>query len=179
MQIFSHSPYLAQIVLLPGLWEGLFLPHLSHLKAWHGREAESLEGASGVKWKLEFLKELYVDLLNMGTSKFATFYKGWLMEDFRSTALPSSLPPFASFPEISEDACEIVSAKSSSSSYSVPSKAIISKLTYESVLNETKEDSKWIGKLGGRETEMEDVIEESPSMMFGDYRKKMQKGPDG
>lgn len=132
LQVFFHSPYQARTALLPELWESLFLPHLSHLKQWRDREAESLQGASGTKRKLEFVKKLYNDLLDMGTCKFAAFYTGWLMEDYKSPALTSVLMPSASFPTIPEEYYGIVSTKFSRSSYSVPSKAMISKMPYES-----------------------------------------------
>ncbi|XP_049383779.1 putative E3 ubiquitin-protein ligase LIN isoform X1 [Solanum stenotomum] len=91
LQVFVDSPYLARTHLLPELWEHLFLPHLLHLKIWHTQELEvlsSLEYAEKEK-HMKALNKLYNDHVDIGTTKFALYYKQWLKVGAQAPAVPS------------------------------------------------------------------------------------------
>ncbi|KAG0493762.1 hypothetical protein HPP92_004756 [Vanilla planifolia] len=140
LQIFSDCPYQARTVILPQLWVQLFLPHLSHLKAWRDKEAESIRGTSDIMSALEFLEKVYNDNLDMVTVQFAAYYRSWLIEGNKIPTLPSILIPSASFPETADnnfffeaDLDETYSSRSST-----PSQTRISKRLYESVLGQAK-----------------------------------------
>ncbi|KAK8965927.1 putative E3 ubiquitin-protein ligase LIN-1 [Platanthera guangdongensis] len=137
LQVFCDSPYQARTELLPGLWEILFLPSLAHLKAWYDKEVESVPVNRQMKEKLEFLEKIYNDLLDMGTSQVAAYSKGWLMEE-KSISFPSIPIPFTPVHVPAEDANEVVSFESFSSSNSVRSKTMISRRLYESVFSNVK-----------------------------------------
>ncbi|KAI3420484.1 uncharacterized protein J3R85_012792 [Psidium guajava] len=90
LQVFCDSPFLARTRLLPDLWEHLFLPHLLHLKVWYMREVEFLSSSDDVegKRKLKSLSKLYNDQLDMGTARFALYYKQWLRVGVEAPAVP-------------------------------------------------------------------------------------------
>ncbi|XP_030471411.2 putative E3 ubiquitin-protein ligase LIN isoform X2 [Syzygium oleosum] len=90
LQVFCDSPFLARTHLLPDLWEHLFLPHLLHLKVWYTREVEFLSSSDDVedKRKSKCLSKLYNDQLDMGTARFALYYKQWLKVGVEAPPVP-------------------------------------------------------------------------------------------
>ncbi|KAF7852178.1 hypothetical protein BT93_L5339 [Corymbia citriodora subsp. variegata] len=90
LQVFCDSPFLARTHLLPDLWEHLFLPHLLHLKVWYTREVEFLSSSDDVEdeRKLKCLSKLYNDQLDMGTARFALYYKRWLKVGVEAPSVP-------------------------------------------------------------------------------------------
>lgn len=90
LQVFCDSPFLARTHLLPDLWDHLFLPHLLHLKVWHMREVEFLSSSDNVEdeRKMKCLSKLYNDQLDMGTSRFALYYKQWLKVGVEAPSVP-------------------------------------------------------------------------------------------
>ncbi|KAI0513702.1 hypothetical protein KFK09_009732 [Dendrobium nobile] len=157
--VFCDIPHQARTKLLPGLWKHLFLPPLSHLKAWYDKVKKSIQGTSEVTMNLEFLDKVYNDLLDVSTSQFAAYYKGWLMDD-NSPALPSILVP-VSFPEIAEDANDVISVESFSSNTSALSKTMISKRLYESVFGEANRMEITEVMESGDEEENDDVEDDT------------------
>lgn len=160
LQVFCDSPHQARAVLLPGLWEILFLPSLAHLKSWYDKEVESMPATRQMKEKLEFLEKIYNDLLDMGTSQIAVFYKGWLMEE-KSLSFPFIPIPFTPVHFAAEDANEVVSFESLSSSNSVPSKTMISRRLYESVFSHVKRIEVSHGIDSGEEEVKDEVADET------------------
>ncbi|KAJ0968858.1 hypothetical protein J5N97_021735 [Dioscorea zingiberensis] len=96
LQVFCDSPYPARTALLPSLWERLIFPHLFHLKAWY-EEAESILRASRRLEKLQALEKAYNNALDVGTRRFAVYYKEWLIEE-NSTGAPAL--PSVDVPEV-------------------------------------------------------------------------------
>ncbi|TYJ34205.1 hypothetical protein E1A91_A05G153200v1 [Gossypium mustelinum] len=100
LQVFCDSAFLARTHLLPDLWEHLFLPHLLHLKVWYHKELELLSNLDyGEKEKrMKVLCKLYNDQMDMGTAKFAMYYKEWLKIGAKAPAVPTvPLPSSPSF----------------------------------------------------------------------------------
>ncbi|CAN4081888.1 unnamed protein product [Withania somnifera] len=91
LQVFVDSPYLARTHLLPELWEHLFLPHLLHLKIWHTQELEVLSSSNYAdkEKQMKAINKLYNDHLDIGTTKFALYYKQWLKVGAQAPAVPS------------------------------------------------------------------------------------------
>ncbi|KAK4710699.1 hypothetical protein R3W88_005212 [Solanum pinnatisectum] len=91
LQVFVDSPYLARTHLLPELWEHLFLPHLLHLKIWHTQELEVLSSSdyADKEKQMKVLNKLYNDHVDIGTTKFALYYKQWLKVSAQAPAVPS------------------------------------------------------------------------------------------
>ncbi|XP_021295050.1 putative E3 ubiquitin-protein ligase LIN-1 isoform X2 [Herrania umbratica] len=91
LQVFCDSAFLARTHLLPDLWEHFFLPHLLHLKVWYHKELEFLSNLEyGEKEKrMKALSKLYDDQIDMGTVKFAMYYKEWLKIGAKAPAVPT------------------------------------------------------------------------------------------
>ncbi|KAL3344855.1 hypothetical protein AABB24_024014 [Solanum stoloniferum] len=91
LQVFVDSPYLARTHLLPELWEHLVLPHLLHLKIWHTQELEVLSSSdyADKEKQMKVLNKLYNDHVDIGTTKFALYYKQWLKVGAQAPAVPS------------------------------------------------------------------------------------------
>ncbi|CAL9069188.1 putative E3 ubiquitin-protein ligase LIN [Musa acuminata AAA Group] len=96
LQVFCTAPLEARTILLPDLWNQLFLPHLSHLKAWHKKEVESIAQTPCGAKKMKLLDKMYDDVMNRGTHIFAVYYKEWLIEAKKAPSLPSIDAPSAS-----------------------------------------------------------------------------------
>ncbi|CAN4080329.1 unnamed protein product [Withania somnifera] len=91
LQVFFDSPYLARTHLLPELWEHFFLPHLLHLKIWHTQELEVLSSSTYAdkEKQMKAINKLYNDHIDIGTTKFALYYKQWLKVGAQTPAVPS------------------------------------------------------------------------------------------
>ncbi|CAJ1845957.1 unnamed protein product [Sphenostylis stenocarpa] len=89
LQVFCESPFQARTILLPELWEHLFSPQLSHLKAWYLKEASVLVDTPNKARGLKLLQKVYNEHLDSGTHIFAVYYKDWLTEGVESPAIPS------------------------------------------------------------------------------------------
>ncbi|KAL3522980.1 hypothetical protein ACH5RR_015814 [Cinchona calisaya] len=91
LQVFCDSPFIARTLLLPELWEHLFLPHLLHLKIWYNEELESVSNSMYLDkdMKMKALDKVYNDRMDIGTQKFALYYKQWLKDGAKAPAVPS------------------------------------------------------------------------------------------
>ncbi|KAJ3679298.1 hypothetical protein LUZ60_017309 [Juncus effusus] len=80
LQVFSDAPYLARKTLLPDLWAHFFLPHLLHLKVWYNKEIELAKTRDCIDREeaMKSLKRAYNDQMDLGTTRFAIYYKDWL-----------------------------------------------------------------------------------------------------
>ncbi|KAG9439495.1 hypothetical protein H6P81_019660 [Aristolochia fimbriata] len=107
LQVFCDSPSLARRTLLPDLWEHFFLPHLLHLKVWYSKEVEfiSSAGADGLERRMALLNKVYDDHMDIGTSKFALYYKEWLKVGGHAPAVPSVPLPTRPSYEFSWNLC--------------------------------------------------------------------------
>ncbi|XP_010052587.1 putative E3 ubiquitin-protein ligase LIN isoform X1 [Eucalyptus grandis] len=105
LQVFCDSPFLARTHLLPDLWEHLFLPHLLHLRVWYTREVEFLSSSDDVEdeRKLKCLSKLYNDQLDMGTARFALYYKQWLKVGVEAPSVPDVPLPLKQSHEFSRN----------------------------------------------------------------------------
>ncbi|KAB2029248.1 hypothetical protein ES319_D05G149500v1 [Gossypium barbadense] len=131
LQVFCDSAFLARTHLLPDLWEHLFLPHLLHLKVWYHKELELLSNLDyGEKEKrMKVLCKLYNDQMDIGTAKFAMYYKEWLKIGAKAPAVPTvPLPSSPSFRS---------SRRRSSDSFA--SRSSINKNLYRTVFGTTTE----------------------------------------
>lgn len=100
LQVFCDSPIQARTMLLPELWDYLFLPQLSHLKVWYNQEADSLADAPSRQRKLELLEKVYNEILDSGTHQFASYYKDWLTEGVEAPSVPSIPVPSVSVGQV-------------------------------------------------------------------------------
>ncbi|KAK1356147.1 RING-type E3 ubiquitin transferase [Heracleum sosnowskyi] len=96
LQVFCDSPFPARTSLLPELWNDIFLPHLSHIKAWYNDEADSLADSPSKEIKLKILEKVYNEIMDSGTYQFAAYYKDWLTEGVEAPTIPSIRIPSAS-----------------------------------------------------------------------------------
>lgn len=91
LQVFRDSPFIARTHLLPDLWEHFFLPHLLHLKIWYTKETEFLLdiGVEEKEKRIAALNKVYNDQLDLGTARFALYYKEWLKVGVKEPPIPS------------------------------------------------------------------------------------------
>ena len=139
LQVFCDCPNQARNTLLPGLWDRLFLPHLSHLREWYDNEVELIARTSSRLRKLKLLEDAYSKILDVGTNQIGVYYKEWLVEEAEGPELPSIVAPQISFMEMpievsrSRGSDEFPSPGSSASS-----QAMVSKKLYDSVFRQSK-----------------------------------------
>ncbi|KAK7394117.1 hypothetical protein VNO78_14636 [Psophocarpus tetragonolobus] len=96
LQVFCDSPFQARTILLPELWNHLFSPYFSPLKAWYNKEAEVLVNTPSKTRKLKLIQNVYNEHLDSGTHIFAVYYKDWLTEGVESPPIPSIAIPSVS-----------------------------------------------------------------------------------
>ncbi|KAL1539586.1 putative E3 ubiquitin-protein ligase LIN-1 isoform X3 [Salvia divinorum] len=87
LQVFCDSPYQARRMLLPDLWEHLFLPHLIHLKVWYDKETHSVVDSPSFM-NLKLLDKVYNESLDSGTYRFAMYYKDWMINGDKEPSVP-------------------------------------------------------------------------------------------
>ncbi|XP_029128102.1 putative E3 ubiquitin-protein ligase LIN-1 isoform X2 [Cajanus cajan] len=133
LQVFCDSPSQARTILLPELWEHLFSPQFSHLKAWYKKEAEVLVDAPSKTRKLKFLQKVYNEHLDSGTRIFAVYYKDWLTEGVESPHIPSISIPSVSVTGSQEGSSLGHSFESTNSVDSFSPQPMVSKKLYDSM----------------------------------------------
>ncbi|XP_042016800.1 putative E3 ubiquitin-protein ligase LIN-1 [Salvia splendens] len=95
LQVFCDSPFQARTMLLPDLWEHLFLPHLLHLKAWYDKETHSVVESPSLM-NLKLLDKAYNESLDSGTCRFAMYYKDWMINGEKEPSVPViGIPSFS------------------------------------------------------------------------------------
>lgn len=87
LQVFCDSPFQARTILLPDLWDHVFLPHLSHLKVWYDKQTHSVAD-SPVFMNLKLLDKAYNESLDSGTYRFAMYYKDWMIDGAEEPSVP-------------------------------------------------------------------------------------------
>lgn len=101
LQVFCSQPFQARIILFPELWDGLFLPHLSHIKSWYDHEADSLIDTPSQPSNQNLLDKVYNETLDSGTCKIAVYYKDWLTGV--EAPEPSIVVPAISFERVDQE----------------------------------------------------------------------------
>lgn len=100
LQVFVDSPFFVRTHLLPDLWEHIFLPHLLHLKVWYNEQLESVSNlhCNDKEKRMKGLSKVYNEQMDMGTTKFALYYKQWLKVGANAPTIPSvPLPSRSSY----------------------------------------------------------------------------------
>ncbi|XP_009353928.2 putative E3 ubiquitin-protein ligase LIN isoform X2 [Pyrus x bretschneideri] len=94
LQVFCDSASSARTHFLPDLWEHFFLPHLLHVKIWYAREMDVLSSSDdGEKEKkMKAVARAYDEQMDMGTTKFALYYKEWLQVGAEAPPVPPTIP---------------------------------------------------------------------------------------
>ncbi|KAM1107773.1 hypothetical protein EV1_004460 [Malus domestica] len=94
LQVFCDSASLARTHFLPDLWEHFFLPHLLHVKIWYAREMDVLSSSEdGEKEKkMKAVARAYDEQMDMGTTRFALYYKEWLQVGAEARPVPPTIP---------------------------------------------------------------------------------------
>lgn len=100
LQVFCFAPLEARAILLPALWEELFLPNLAHIREWYDQEMDSLSRMPSRAKNMDILLKMYDSALNKETQKFAIYYREWLVDETKSPLPPSIDVPFADFHRI-------------------------------------------------------------------------------
>lgn len=133
LQVFCDSPFQARTVLLPDLWEQIFLPHLLHVKSWYDEEVKSLANSRSKKRKLKLLGTMNNEILDSGTCQFAAYYKDWLTEGAEAPLLPSIEIPSPSGQLVPQEDTDNKSLEADSSVDDFPSQPLVSKRLYDSI----------------------------------------------
>ncbi|KAL8547871.1 hypothetical protein ACS0TY_007256 [Phlomoides rotata] len=122
LQVFCNSPFQARTILLPDLWDHVFLPHLVHLKLWHDKETHSATD-SPVLTNSKLLQKVYNESLDSGTYQFAMYYKDWIMDGAEAPSVP-----LIGFPSLPVQ----LNRKGRTSSHASP-QSMVSKQLYDEV----------------------------------------------
>ncbi|KAK8466108.1 hypothetical protein PHAVU_008G002200 [Phaseolus vulgaris] len=120
-------------MLLPELWEHLFSPQFSHLKAWYEKEEEVLVDTPNKTRRLKLLQEVYNEHLDSVTHIFAVYYKDWLTEGVESPTIPSIGIPSVSVTGSQEGSSLGHSFESASSIDPFSPQPMVSKKLYDSM----------------------------------------------
>uniref|UniRef100_A0A0D9W8M9 RING-type E3 ubiquitin transferase n=1 Tax=Leersia perrieri TaxID=77586 RepID=A0A0D9W8M9_9ORYZ len=83
LEAFCLAPHEARTCLLPSLWDRLFRPGLSHLKAWRDRES-----AASSDTRVKEVERIFVEAVDDGTCAFACYYRDWLLGRTEDMSLP-------------------------------------------------------------------------------------------
>ena len=135
LQVFCSSPFQARTMLLPELWDYLFFPHLSHLKEWYNKEADSLAETLSRPRRLKCLEKVYNENLDSGTHQFAVYYKDWLTEGVEAPSIPSIHIPSVSLQGSRQGTSLGHSSELSSSSGPFSPQPMVSKKLYDAVFD--------------------------------------------
>ncbi|XVE78804.1 hypothetical protein DITRI_Ditri14bG0007400 [Diplodiscus trichospermus] len=146
LQVFCDSPSQARTNLLREMWEYLFYPHLSHLKAWYNQEANSLSDAPSRERKLKLLEKAYNEIMDSSTYQLAVYYKDWLTEGVETPSFPSMCVPSVSVGNIQPEVSPAHSPVLSSPAGPFSPQPMVSKKLYDAVFGR-------FSKLGLEETE--------------------------
>ncbi|KAL6651270.1 hypothetical protein ACP70R_010195 [Stipagrostis hirtigluma subsp. patula] len=92
LEAFCLAPREARTALLPALWDRLFRPGLSHLRAWRDRESAAAAAASSDERAKE-VERMFVDVLDEGTRTLASYYRDWLLGRTDAMVLPDVPAP--------------------------------------------------------------------------------------
>lgn len=92
LQVFCDSPALARTHLLPDLWEHFFLPHLLHLKIWYAKEIDVVSNSVEKEKRMKSITKAYNDQMDLGTTKFAQYYKEWLKVGAEAPPVAPDIP---------------------------------------------------------------------------------------
>ncbi|XP_022732098.1 putative E3 ubiquitin-protein ligase LIN-1 isoform X2 [Durio zibethinus] len=149
LQVFCDSPSQARTNLLPELWDNLFFPHLSHLKAWYNQEANSLSDAPSKKRKLKLLEKVYNEIMDSSTYQLAVYYKDWLTEGVEAPSFPSIHVPSVSVGNVLQEGSPPHSPDLGSPAGPFSPQPMVSKKLYDAVfgrsskpgLEETEDNS--------------------------------------
>nr|XP_004296299.2 PREDICTED: putative E3 ubiquitin-protein ligase LIN-1 [Fragaria vesca subsp. vesca] len=155
LQVFCDSPFTARTILLPELWDYLFLPHLSHLKVWYDQEADSVADAQNGPRKLELLGKVYNDILDSGTYQFALYYKDWLTEGIESPCIPSVPIPSVSLRQVQQGSSHGYSSEMASPA---GPQSMVSRKLYDSVFGRASKTEVYEVKDDGQIESYEDCM---------------------
>ncbi|XP_061367649.1 putative E3 ubiquitin-protein ligase LIN-1 isoform X2 [Gastrolobium bilobum] len=158
LQVFCDSPFQARTILLPELWEHLFSPQLSHLKAWCNKEAEILVDAASKTGKLKLLQKVYDEHLDSGTHTFAVYYKDWLAEGVESPSIPSIGIPSISVTGSQQVSSHGHSSESASSPEPFSPQPLVSKKLYDSVFGNSSKPGVYEVKDNEDEDKLENCV---------------------
>ncbi|KAG6508385.1 hypothetical protein ZIOFF_033759 [Zingiber officinale] len=100
LQVFCFAPFEARTILLPALWEELFLPNLAHIREWYDQEMDSISRVPSRAKNTDILLKMYGSALNKETQKFAIYYREWLIDETKAPFPPSIDLPSADFHRI-------------------------------------------------------------------------------
>ncbi|KAK6164245.1 hypothetical protein DH2020_001109 [Rehmannia glutinosa] len=129
LQVFCDSPLQARTILLPDLWDHVFLPHFSHLKLWYDKETRSTAD-SPISTNLRFLEKVYNESMDSGTCQFAMYYKDWITEGVEAPSVPLVKIPSFSVQLLPRGG---VHGHASSPANHVSSQSMVSKKLYDEV----------------------------------------------
>ncbi|XVF69739.1 hypothetical protein PTKIN_Ptkin11bG0106000 [Pterospermum kingtungense] len=159
LQVFCDSPSQARKNLLPELWDYLFFPHLSHLKAWYNHEADSLSDTPSRERKLKLLEKVYNEIMDSSTFQLAVYYKDWLTEGVEAPSFPSIQVPSVSVGNIQLEVSPAHSPDPASSARPFSPQPMVSKRLYDAVFGRSSKP---------RQEETEDNVE---SHYYDTYRR--------
>jgi hypothetical protein len=89
LEAFCLAPREARTLLLPALWDRLFRPGLSHLRAWRDRES----AAASSDERAKEVEKTFADAVDEGTRSLACYYRDWLLGRTDALALPDVPAP--------------------------------------------------------------------------------------
>uniref|UniRef100_K3YBQ8 RING-type E3 ubiquitin transferase n=1 Tax=Setaria italica TaxID=4555 RepID=K3YBQ8_SETIT len=89
LEAFCLAPREARTLLLPALWDRLFRPGLSHLRAWRDRES----AAASSDERAKEVEKTFADAVDEGTRALACYYRDWLLGRTDAMALPGVPAP--------------------------------------------------------------------------------------
>ncbi|KAK3141696.1 hypothetical protein QOZ80_4BG0337220 [Eleusine coracana subsp. coracana] len=128
LEAFCLAPREARAALMPALWDRLFRPGLSHLRAWRDREASSFAAAGareddGGRRKVKEVEKVFSEFLDEGTRVLACYYRDWLLGRTDAMALPDVAAPPST---VQVRAVSGLKCSTSSTSYDVGSDVVYS-----------------------------------------------------
>ncbi|KAK3143888.1 hypothetical protein QOZ80_4AG0306240 [Eleusine coracana subsp. coracana] len=128
LEAFCLAPRESRASLLPELWDRLFRPGVSHLRAWRDREASSLASAGAKedddgRKRMKEVEKVFTEFLDEGTRVLARYYRDWLLGRTDAMALPDVPAPPST---VQVRAVSGLKCSTSSTSYDVGSDVVYS-----------------------------------------------------